>query len=116
MKKIYSLSMLAIVAMAAFSCAKVNEENKEPEKVFEPKVISAFTDVDVKADTKTSLSGVSILWATTDNIKGWDGTVVHTSTATAVSEGNKKAEFTFETVNVELYWAELVVGIEPSVV
>ncbi len=101
MRKLYYLSMFAVAAMAAFSCTKELKDNNKPEKDFEPKVISAFTDDDVKSDTKTSLSGVSVLWATTDNIKGWDGSAVHTSTATAVSEGNKKAEFTFDGVLVE---------------
>ena len=93
--------MLAIAAVAAFSCAEEIERTAEPEKVFEPKVISAFTDDDVTPDTKTSLSGVNILWADTDNIKGYDLTKVHTSTSTAVSEGGKKADFTFATVSVE---------------
>lgn len=93
--------MLAIAAMTAFSCAKAVEAVKEPEKSFEPKVISAFTDDDVTPDTKTSLSGVNILWASTDNIKGYDGADVHTSTSTAISEAGKMAAFTFETVSVE---------------
>lgn len=101
MRKLYYLSMFAVAAMAAFSCTKELKDNNKPEKDFEPKVISAFTDDDVKSDTKTSLSGVSVLWATTDNIKGWDGSAVHTSTSTAVFEGNKKAEFTFDGVSVE---------------
>ena len=106
MKKYSFIAMLAVVAMAAFSCAKEVEQKEEdvvtkPEKAFVPKVISAWTDDDVAPDTKTSLSGVSILWATTDNIKGWDCTTVHTSTSTAVSDGDKKADFTFDTVNVE---------------
>ena len=122
MKKYSYISMLAIAAMAAFSCAKEIEDNKKPEKDFEPKVISAFTDDDVKSDTKTSLSGVSVLWATTDNIKGWDCYEVHTSTSTAVSEGNKKAEFTFATVSVEsdllylAYPAEKVSNIDDDYV
>ena len=106
MKKYSFIAMLAVVAMAAFSCAKEVEQKEEviatkPEKAFVPKVISAWTDDDVAPDTKTSLSGVSIHWATTDNIKGWDGATVHTSTSTAVSDGDKKADFTFETVNIE---------------
>lgn len=122
MKKYSYISMLAIAAMAAFSCAKEIEDNKKPEKDFEPKVISAFTDDDVKSDTKTSLSGVSVFWATTDNIKGWDRSEVHTSTSTAVSEGNKKAEFTFATVSVEsdllylAYPAEKVSNIDDDYV
>ena len=107
MKKYSFIAMLAIAAMAAFSCAKEaelkqDEVQQEPEKVFVPKVISAFTDDDVKADTKTSLSGVSVLWATTDNIKGIDGVdAIHTSTSTAVSIDQKEATFTFSTVSVE---------------
>lgn len=123
MKKCYSILTLAVAAMAAFSCAKELEVNVESEKAFEPKVISAFTDADVTPDTKTSLDGVSILWATTDNIKGIDGSnAVHTSTATAVSEGNKKATFTFSTVSVEddllflAYPAEKVSNIDGNYV
>lgn len=98
--------MLAVVAMAAFSCAKEVEQKEEdivtqPEKAFIPKVISALTDDDVAPDTKTSLSGVNILWASTDNIKGYNGTDVYTSTSTAISDGGKKADFTFATVSVE---------------
>lgn len=100
MKKLFTLSMLAVAAMAAFSCTVELESIQPEEQVFEPKVIKAYTDDDVTADTKTSLSGVSILWADTDHIKGWDGTDVHTSTATAVSGENKIATFTFATVTV----------------
>lgn len=101
MKRYYSLYVLAIAALAAFSCAKEVRIAQEPEKAFVPKVISAVTDDDISPDTKTSLSGVNILWADTDNIKGYDGKDVHTSTSTAISDGGKKATFTFETVNVE---------------
>ena len=119
--------MLAIAAMVAFSCSKEVEQKEEktlnePEKVFVPKVISAFTDDDVTPDTKTSLSGVNILWASTDNIKGYDGKDVHTSTSTAVSNGGKKADFTFATVSVEndlytiAYPAENVTDIDEDYV
>lgn len=115
--------MLAVAAMAAFSCAKEIQDNKKPEKDFEPKVISAFTDDDVKSDTKTSLSGVSVLWATTDNIKGIDmDDVIHTSTSTSVSVDQKQATFTFSTVPAveELlflaYPAENVSNIDDSFV
>ena len=94
--------MLAVVAMAAFSCIKENDTIKAEKKVIEPKVITAFTDADVNPDTKTSLDGVCVLWATTDAIKGIQSTgEVHTSTSTAVSGENKRAEFTFSTVSVE---------------
>ena len=121
MKKFLSLSMLAIAAMVAFSC-EVEIEPTVKEKAFEPKVISAYTDDDVAPDTKTSLSGVSILWSTSDNIKGWDGGSVHTSSSTAVSDGNKKADFTFSDVTVEddlmilAYPAEKVSNIDDNYV
>lgn len=121
MKKFLSLSMLAIAAMVAYSC-EVEIEPTVKEKAFEPKVISAFTDDDVRPDTKTSLSGVSILWADTDNIKGYDGSSIHTSTSTAVTNGGKKASFTFSTVSVEddllyiAYPAENVTDIDADYV
>ena len=121
MKKFLSLSMLAIAAMVAYSC-EVEIEPTVKEKAFEPKVISAYTDDDVAPDTKTSLSGVSILWSTSDNIKGWDGASVHTSSSTAVSDGNKKADFTFSAVSVEddlmilAYPAEKVSNIDDDYV
>ena len=108
--------------MAAFSCAKEIEVDQNSEKNIEPKVITTFTDADVKSDTKTSLSGVSVLWATTDNIKGWDGSAVHTSTSTVVSDGNKKATFTFSTVSIKedllylAYPAEKVTNIDDDYV
>lgn len=102
MKKFYSIVVLAVAAMAAFSCTREIESAQEPEKVFEPKVISAFTDADVKADTKTSLDGVSVLWAATDKIKGVsDAGTIYTSTSTSVSSNKKQAEFTFADVSVE---------------
>lgn len=102
MKKIYSVLMLAVAAMATFSCAKEIEVNLEPEKAFEPKVITAYTDDDVMPTTKTSLSGVSVLWAATDKIKGVnDEGTIYTSTSTSVSGNNKKADFTFSNVTVE---------------
>lgn len=119
MKKYLSISMLAIAAMVAFSC-EVEIEPTVKEKAFEPKVISAYTDDDVRPDTKTSLSGVSILWADTDNIKGYDGSSIHTSTSTAVTNGGKKASFTFSTVSVEddllyiAYPAENVTDIDAN--
>ena len=123
MKKFYSISMLAVAAMAAISCAKEIEVNVEPEKVSVPKVISAYTDADVSPDTKTSLNGVTIEWASTDIIKGIDlSSVVHTSTSTVVSGDKKQAEFTFSDVTVEddlltlAYPAEKVTNIDADYV
>ena len=101
MKRSVVYFMTAVAAMAAFSCAKELDTTKVSDREFIPKVISAFTDDDVTADTKTSLSGVSVVWSSTDNIKGFDGSDVHTSTATAISDGGKKATFTFSTVSIE---------------
>lgn len=101
MKKLLPILMIAIAAMATSACVgELKFENIKPQ-IQDCLVISAYTDDDVKVETKTTLSGVNVLWATTDNIKGFDGADVHTSTSTAVSDGNKKASFTFSTVSVE---------------
>ena len=95
--------MLAVAAMAAFSCAKETENQNDAVKpeVKTPLVITAYTDDDIAPDTKTSLSGVSVVWTTTDVIAGYEGVTKHTSTSTAVSDGGKKATFTFSEVSVD---------------
>ena len=103
MKKYSYISMLAVAAMAAFSCAKETENQNDAVKpeVKTPLVITAYTDDDIAPDTKTSLSGVSVVWTTTDVIAGYEGVTKHTSTSTAVSDGGKKATFTFSEVSVD---------------
>lgn len=121
MKKNINVLMLAIAAMAAFSCT-IEIENPQEIKTFEPKVITVNTDNDVTPITKTSLSGVSVVWTDADAIKGYDGSSVHPSTAVAVSNEGKTAEFTFATVNVEddllylAYPAESVTDIDDDFV
>lgn len=121
MKKNINVMMLAIAAMAAFSCT-IEIENPQEIKTFEPKVITVNTDNDVTPITKTSLSGVSVVWTDADAIKGYDGSSVHPSTAVAVSNEGKTAEFTFATVNVEddllylAYPAESVTDIDDDFV
>ena len=94
--------MLAVVAMAAFSCAKVSEdidnvpkdESSSKTKVI---TITAEPDDDVLPDTKTSLSGVSIIWNDLDKVAGYD--TVHDkviSDVTTVTDEGKKATFSFE--------------------
>ncbi|MBQ9525168.1 MAG: Ig-like domain-containing protein [Bacteroidaceae bacterium] len=102
MKKIINLSMLAIAAMAAFACTEeiVDPESNEIPSVENPLVINALADDDIAPDTKTSLSGVSIRWATTDAIAGYEGSTKHTSTKTDISDGGKLATFTFSGVSV----------------
>jgi len=99
MKKIQTIALLAMAAMAAFSCKQ--EINIEDSAALGPKVVVASTDNDVTPDTKTSLSGVTVLWKTTDAVKALSakGGIV-TSTSTAVSGTGKKAEFTFESLTV----------------
>lgn len=99
MKKFSFTLLFAVAAMAAVSCENeiaFIEEN--PQVEFEPKVITAKSDDGIV--TKTSLSGVNVLWSDTDQIKGYDGGEVHTSTATAISRGGAVATFTFGSVSV----------------
>lgn len=93
--------MLAIAAMAAFSCNKEIKPQEELTPVSEPKVIVAYTDKDVLPDTKTSLSGVEIIWSETDAIKGldYDGNV-HTASNPTIEEQGKKATFTFQDLSI----------------
>ena len=101
--------MLAIAAMAAFSCTKeieltpIDNEAKETTPVVkEPLVINAYSDDDIAPDTKTTLDGVNVRWASTDAIAGYksDDVNPHTSTLTTVAEGGKKATFTFSDLTI----------------
>lgn len=111
--------MLAIAAMAAFSCNKEIKPQEELTPVSEPKVIVAYTDKDVLPDTKTSLSGVEIIWSETDAIKGldYDGNV-HTASNPTIEEQGKKATFTFQDLSIVddiytlAYPASAVTGID----
>ncbi len=113
MKKYLFISMLAIAAVAAFSCAKEIDQKVEDEIIKEseevvtpvvdnPLVITAYADDDIAPDTKTSLSGVSVLWADSDEVAAYKSgdTKPHTSTATEVADGGKKATFTFTDLTV----------------
>ena len=109
MKKYSFIAMLAVVAMAAFSCAKEVEQTVDKEdieevtpKVENPLVITAYADDDIAPDTKTSLSGVSVLWADTDEVAAYKSgdAKPHISTSTAVANGGKKATFTFSDLTV----------------
>lgn len=106
MKKYYLFSVLAIAAMAAFSCTKEIElspvDNEATPVVNEPLVINAYSDDDIATDTKTTLDGVNVRWASTDAIAGYksDDVNPHTSTLTSVAEGGKKATFTFSELTI----------------
>ena len=98
--KTNALYISAIALLAAISCAKETEiSQEEPVVIKNPKVIVAKTDDDIT--TKTSLSGVSVIWATTDVIMGWDGSGKYNSSSTAVKDEGKKATFTFSALSVE---------------
>lgn len=111
MKKYSFIAMLAIAAMAAFSCAKEadlpEEINQEPVEeviptVDNPLVITAYADDDIAPDTKTSLSGVSVRWSGSDAVAAYTSgdENPHLSTDTAISDGGKKATFTFSDLTV----------------
>lgn len=91
--------MIAVVAMASFSCAKeidapLDKENqKEPENVMLEEGFKLIADVDTDI-TKTTLSGTSILWDDTDAVKAY-GDHVYTSTGITRTNSNKTAEFSF---------------------
>lgn len=96
--------MLAVAAMAAFSCAKETENQNDVVKpeVKTPLVITAYADDDIAPDTKTSLDGVSVVWSTEDAVAGYKSSDVnpHNSTVTAVDGTGKKATFTFSDLTV----------------
>lgn len=109
MKKYSYISMLAIAAMAAFSCSKALEaevetivEDETTNVVKEPLVITAYSDDDIAPDTKTSLDVVSVLWADTDAVAAYKSGDVnpYASTGTSVTPDGKKATFTFEDLTV----------------
>lgn len=99
MKKFYSIAMLAVAAMAAFSCNKEIIVDEATAPVNAPKVVTAYTDADVTPATKTTLDGVTVLWSESDAVTAFtlDGNLV-TSSSTAVDKSGKKAEFTFRTL------------------
>lgn len=101
MKQTKALFISAIALLAAFSCAKETEISQEVEHevIKNPKVIVAKTDDDIT--TKTSLSGVNVIWAAADVIMGWDGSDKYNSSSTAVEDDGKKATFTFSALSVE---------------
>ena len=86
--------MLALVALAAFSCAKEVELEKQV-PVKEGFKLFAQTDEDVQPVTKTSLSeSVNIIWNGDEKIKAY-GIYPYESTGITCSNSNKNAEFTF---------------------
>ena len=95
MKYYFRIMMIAIAAIASFSCAK--EITPEIEDEIEEEVIrdgfKLYADVDSDL-TKTVLSGTSILWGENDAVKAF-GDNVYTSTNIERTNGNKTAEFTF---------------------
>ena len=95
MKKLFKIAMIAIAAMASFSCAKeiTPEIEGETEEVVVKEGFKLHAEVDSEL-TKTVLSGTSILWGETDAVKAF-GDNVYTSTSIERTNGNKTAEFTF---------------------
>lgn len=104
MKKYFSLVMLAIAAMVAYSCEEelvINFKIKNTQSDIKSLVINAIADDDIAPVTKTTLSGVNVVWATSDVIAGYEGSTKHTSTNTEIAEGGKQASFTFDGVSVD---------------
>lgn len=99
--------MLAIAAMAAFSCTK---EMGTPElNTFEPKIVTAVVDGNI---TKTHLDGVTVLWTEGDKITAFDDAGTnYSSNAAKIEDGNKLATFEFPEFPAE---KELVYAIYPE--
>lgn len=95
MKKLFKIAVIAIAAIASFSCAKeiTPEIEDETEEVVVKEGFKLHAEVDSEL-TKTVLSGTSILWGETDAVKAF-GDNVYTSTSIERTNGNKTAEFTF---------------------
>ncbi|MCH5173820.1 MAG: hypothetical protein J1D85_06390 [Bacteroidales bacterium] len=107
MKKNPTLLMLAIAAMAAFSCTK---EMGTPElNTFDPKIVTAVVDGNI---TKTHLDGVTVLWTEGDKITAFDDAGTnYSSNAAKIEDGNKLATFEFPEFPAE---KELVYAIYPE--
>lgn len=99
--------MLAIAAMAAFSCTK---EMGTPElNTFEPKIVTAVVDGNM---TKTHLDGVTVLWTEGDKITAFDDAGTnYSSNAAKIEDGNKLATFEFPEFPAE---KELLYAIYPE--
>lgn len=99
--------MLAIAAMAAFSCTK---EMGTPElNTFEPKIVTAVVDGNI---TKTHLDGVTVLWTEGDKITAFDDAGTnYSSNAAKIEDGNKLATFEFPEFPAE---KELLYAIYPE--
>lgn len=99
--------MLAIAAMAAFSCTK---EMGTPElDTFEPKIVTAVVDGNI---TKTHLDGVTVLWTEGDKITAFDDAGInYSSNAAKIEDGNKLATFEFPEFPAE---KELLYAIYPE--
>ena len=86
--------------MAAFSCNKEFQPQDAP--CAAPKTIVARADADVTPDTRTSLSGTTVVWSGSDAIKGLAlDSKVYASTKTTVESDGKKAVFEFSGLTVE---------------
>lgn len=91
--------MIAVVAMASFSCAKEIDDPKTQQGQNDSEIVVAKEGfrliADVDSDiTKTTLSGTSILWDEDDAVKAY-GDNVYTSTGITRTNENKTAEFSF---------------------
>lgn len=99
MKKSLKIMMIAVVAMASFSCAKEIDDPKTQQGQNDSEIVVAKEGfrliADVDSDiTKTTLSGTSILWDEDDAVKAY-GDNVYTSTGITRTNENKTAEFSF---------------------
>ncbi len=90
MKKALKVLIIAIAAVASYSCEQSIENNTLD---IQKNGFKLIADVDSEI-TKTVLSGTSILWGESDAVKAY-GDNVYTSTGITRSNGDKTAEFTF---------------------
>lgn len=101
MKNSFRFMTLAIVAMAAFSCAKEIENKIENDSIVpaETKTVTLTANVDTNpADvdgTKTYLDGVDILWSGTETVRAY-GIINYDATIATLTPNKKVATFDFE--------------------
>lgn len=97
MKTSLKLFLTAIVAMAAFSCAKETEVNTEAPVAKKTITLTATVDDNIvdATETKTYLDGLNILWNGDETVKAY-GTLNYDSESISVSLDKKTADFTFD--------------------
>ena len=113
MKKFFHYFIIGITAVSLLSCAKeiateenVNVPGEEEVVVVNPNAVPmVFNATKENPDTKSNISGNSILWEATDKIAIFDGTALNEFSASSVSSDGKSASFSGSAESVGTYYA-----------